>query len=142
MTFSSEPAHLSFPFKRDLQCNAVLKFPSGLKRRSVAPFPPSSLREQCAGASVATACDYMRRVREVEGQLRRQAGKVSQEGIRLERERGHLEKMLRSLKTNLTVNSRSSEERSKRPGTAETVSSSTLKQPHNHNINPQNDLKL
>ena len=85
------------------------------------PFPPASLREHCAAASSAVAGDYMRRVREVEGQLRRQAGRVTEEGTKLERERGHLERTLRSITTNLTVNRRSSEDRSRRPSTAETV---------------------
>ncbi|KAM3614337.1 uncharacterized protein V6R79_012960 [Siganus canaliculatus] len=96
-----------------------MKIPSGSQSSSLAPFPPTSWREQCAGASVAVAGEYMRRVREVEGQLRRQAGRVSQEGIMLERERGHLERMLRSLRAGLTVNKRSSEGRSRKPSAAE-----------------------
>ncbi|KAK5862024.1 hypothetical protein PBY51_017457 [Eleginops maclovinus] len=95
-------------------------FPSGFQRAPVAPFPPTSLREQCAGASVAVTGEYMRRVREVEGQLRRQAGRVTQEGVRLERERGHLDRMLRSLGADLTVNRKSSEGRTRRPATTET----------------------
>ncbi|XP_056142983.1 coiled-coil domain-containing protein 105 [Lampris incognitus] len=81
---------------------------------------PSSLREQCAESSVGVAVEYMRRVREAEGQLRRQAGQVTEEGTRLERERSHLEKMLWSLRNDLQVNRRSTEERSRRPSTTET----------------------
>lgn len=88
----------------------------------MAPFPPSSLRERCASASIAVASEYMRGVREVEGQLRRRAARVTQEAVRLQRERGHLERMLCSLRADLTVNRRSAEGRKKRPSTAETVS--------------------
>ncbi|XP_041843873.1 coiled-coil domain-containing protein 105 [Melanotaenia boesemani] len=95
-------------------------FPSGSHRGSVAPFPPTSLREQCAAASVTVAREYMRRVREVEGQLRRQAARVTEEATKLERERSHLERTLRSITSNLTVNRRSSEGRRKRPATTET----------------------
>ncbi|XP_060905980.1 tektin-like protein 1 [Labrus mixtus] len=95
-------------------------FPSGSQRTFVAPFPPTSLREQCAGASIAVAGDYMRTVREVEGLLRRQASRVRDEGIKLEREKVHLERMLRSLKTHLNINRRSSEGRTRRPSSAET----------------------
>ncbi|XP_004573628.2 tektin-like protein 1 [Maylandia zebra] len=116
------------PRSRDCVCNQKISrrqsagamFPGGSQRTPVAPFPPSSLREQCAGASVAVVADYMRRVREVEVQLRRQAGRVTEEGVKLERERGHLERMLRSLRTNLTINQKSSEGRTRRPSTTET----------------------
>ncbi|MED6260423.1 hypothetical protein ATANTOWER_017908 [Ataeniobius toweri] len=91
---------------------------TGGTRMPVAPFPPSSLREQCAAESVAVVGEYMRRVREVEAQLRRQAGNVVEEQTKLEREQVHLEKTLRSIRTNLSINSRSSESRSRRPATA------------------------
>ncbi|KAJ8290154.1 hypothetical protein GJAV_G00009350 [Gymnothorax javanicus] len=87
----------------------------------VAPFPPPCLREHCAEASVKVAAEYMREVRRVEGQLRRQACKVGQEGIKLERERGYLERMLRSLRKDLVVNQKSMEVRVLRPPPAETV---------------------
>nr|XP_057909965.1 uncharacterized protein tektl1 [Doryrhamphus excisus] len=87
----------------------------------MAPFPPSSLREQCAAASVAVASEYMRQVRDVEVRLRRQAGRVNQEVVKLEKEKGHLQKMLHSLQTSLEVNRRSSERRTKRPAFSETV---------------------
>ncbi|KAM3873020.1 tektin-like protein 1 [Diretmus argenteus] len=108
---------------RDSICKNKMSRPqtTGATRTSVAPFPPPSFREQCAGASVRVASAYMRRVREVEGQLRRQAGRVTQEGTKLERERGHLEKMLHSLRIDLQVNRKSTEGRTKRPSTAETA---------------------
>ncbi|KAM6910427.1 tektin-like protein 1 [Xenentodon cancila] len=93
---------------------------TGATRMFVVPFPPTSQRYQCAAASVAMAADYMRRVREVEGRLRRQAVKVTEEGTKLQRERVHLEGALRSIRTNLTINRRSSEGRSRRPPTTET----------------------
>ncbi|KAG5856606.1 coiled-coil domain-containing protein 105 [Anguilla anguilla] len=86
----------------------------------VAPFPPPCLREQCAEASVRAAGEYMREVRGVEGQLRKQACRVGQEGIKLERERAYLERMLRSLRKDLLVNQKSVEERTLRPPTTET----------------------
>ncbi|XP_028280373.1 coiled-coil domain-containing protein 105-like [Parambassis ranga] len=99
---------------------AAVTVPSPSQRTALAPFPPTSLREQCAAASISVAGEYMRRAREVEVQLRRQAAAVTEEGVKLERERGHLERMLRSLRTNLTINRRSSEGRSLRPHAAET----------------------
>ncbi|XP_036394607.1 coiled-coil domain-containing protein 105 [Megalops cyprinoides] len=85
-----------------------------------APFPPPCLRELCAEASVRVAGEYMRDVRAVEGQLRRQAGRVGQEGIKLEREKGYLERMLRSVRKDMMVNKKSMEERTLRPATTET----------------------
>uniref|UniRef100_A0A3P9DS24 Tektin like 1 n=1 Tax=Maylandia zebra TaxID=106582 RepID=A0A3P9DS24_9CICH len=117
----SSSAAAGVSLKRSDDIELFLKFPGGSQRTPVAPFPPSSLREQCAGASVAVVADYMRRVREVEVQLRRQAGRVTEEGVKLERERGHLERMLRSLRTNLTINQKSSEGRTRRPSTTETM---------------------
>uniref|UniRef100_A0A3Q0T057 Tektin like 1 n=1 Tax=Amphilophus citrinellus TaxID=61819 RepID=A0A3Q0T057_AMPCI len=94
--------------------------PAGSRRTSAAPFPPASMRERCAGASVAAAAQYMRGVREVEVQLRMQAGRVTEEGLKLARDRGHLERMLSSLRTSLTINQGSSKGRTRRLSTAET----------------------
>ncbi|XP_034144982.1 coiled-coil domain-containing protein 105 isoform X2 [Esox lucius] len=95
-------------------------FPYATPTTFEAPFPPPCLRELCAEASVGLAREYMRRVREVEGQLRRQAVQVGQEGTKLERERGHLERMLRSLRNELLINQKSAEGRTRRPATTET----------------------
>ncbi|KAM4736463.1 tektin-like protein 1 [Anableps anableps] len=92
---------------------------TGGTRTPVAPFPPSRLREQCAAESVAVVGEYTRRVREAETRLRRRAGGVSAEGTRLERERVRLERTLRSIRTSLSINARSSESRSRRPATSE-----------------------
>uniref|UniRef100_A0A3B5ARY9 Coiled-coil domain containing 105 n=1 Tax=Stegastes partitus TaxID=144197 RepID=A0A3B5ARY9_9TELE len=96
-----------------------IRLPAGSQGTSLVPFPSSSLREQCAGSSAAVAVHYMRSVREVEIQLRKQAGRVKEEGVRLDRERGHVERMLLSIRTSLTVNRRSWEGRARRPSTAE-----------------------
>ncbi|XP_046887183.1 coiled-coil domain-containing protein 105 isoform X1 [Hypomesus transpacificus] len=87
--------------------------------RFEAPFPPPSLQEQCAEVSVGLAFEYMRGVREVEAQLRRQVSKVSKEATKLERERGHLEKVLQSLKHDIQVNKWSVEGRTRRPASTE-----------------------
>lgn len=68
------------------------------------------------------AFEYMRGVREVEAQLRRQVSKVSKEATKLERERGHLEKVLQSLKHDIQVNKWSVEGRTRRPASTELVS--------------------
>ncbi|KAG7276571.1 hypothetical protein CRUP_019621, partial [Coryphaenoides rupestris] len=64
--------------------------------------------------STATASEYTRWVRGVELRLRRQAGRASQERTKLERERAHLEMMLRSLRRDLQVNRESAERRTER----------------------------
>uniref|UniRef100_A0A8C5FS31 Tektin like 1 n=1 Tax=Gadus morhua TaxID=8049 RepID=A0A8C5FS31_GADMO len=74
----------------------------------------ASLRERCARQSTATAGEYMRWVREVELRLRRQAGRSSQEIAKLERERAHLEMMLRSIRNDLQVNRESAGQRTER----------------------------
>ena len=56
----------------------------------------------------------MRWVREVELRLRRQAGRSSQEIAKLERERAHLEMMLRSIRNDLQVNRESAGQRTER----------------------------
>ncbi|XP_030606487.1 coiled-coil domain-containing protein 105 [Archocentrus centrarchus] len=116
------------PRSRDCVCKnkisrpqtAAAMLPAGSRRTAAAPFPPASMRERCAGASVAAAAQYMRGVREVEVQLRMQAGRVTEEGLKLARDRGHLERMLSSLRTSLTINQGSSKGRTRRPSTAET----------------------
>ncbi|XP_018596304.1 coiled-coil domain-containing protein 105 isoform X2 [Scleropages formosus] len=82
------------------------------------------LREQCGDDSVVAAVGYMRCVRGAEGQLRGLAAKVWLECRKLEREQGHLEKMLRILRKDILVNRKSVEDRTLRPATTET----TLKQ--------------
>ncbi|XP_056300657.1 coiled-coil domain-containing protein 105 [Pseudoliparis swirei] len=89
-------------------------FPRGPRGTSRA-FPPPGGREQCTGAGVAAVREYMRGVRQAEGRLRRRAGAVSQEAVKLQRGRGHLERTLRSIRTDRSVNGRSSEGRSRRP---------------------------
>ncbi|XP_035606742.1 coiled-coil domain-containing protein 105 [Oncorhynchus keta] len=86
----------------------------------VVPFPPPCLREQCAEASVGVAREYMRSVREMEGEIRRQAGRVAHECVKLERERGLLERMLRSLRCEMLINKKSVEGRTIRPASTET----------------------
>ncbi|XP_075899404.1 tektin-like protein 1 [Nelusetta ayraudi] len=109
---------------RECICRNIIRRPSTARSTSktppLVPFPPASWRDVCARASCDVANDYMRRVREVEGTLRRQACTVTEESNKLERERLHLEMMLRSLTAYLTVNSKSSAGRTKRPSTAET----------------------
>lgn len=80
------------------------------------------MREQCADFSVRLANEYMRGVREVEVQLRRQASKVTKEGIKLERERGYLDGMLQSLSRDIQVNMWSVKGRTMKPPTTEMVS--------------------
>ncbi|KPP57344.1 hypothetical protein Z043_124949, partial [Scleropages formosus] len=77
------------------------------------------LREQCGDDSVVAAVGYMRCVRGAEGQLRGLAAKVWLECRKLEREQGHLEKMLRILRKDILVNRKSVEDRTLRPATTE-----------------------
>uniref|UniRef100_A0A8C1GS69 Coiled-coil domain containing 105 n=1 Tax=Cyprinus carpio TaxID=7962 RepID=A0A8C1GS69_CYPCA len=85
------------------------------------PFPLPVLRDQSAVVSTGMAGEYMRGVREVEGRLRRQAGRVTQEGTRVEHQRERLEKLLRSLRRALLVNQQSVDCRKFRPATTETL---------------------
>ncbi|XP_026111211.1 coiled-coil domain-containing protein 105-like [Carassius auratus] len=85
------------------------------------PFPPPALRDQSAVVSTGMAGEYMRGVREVEGHLRRQAGRVTQEGTRVEHQREQLEKLLRNLRKALLVNQQSTDGRTFRPATTETI---------------------
>lgn len=86
-----------------------------------APFPSPALREQSAGLSVAMAAEYIRAVRQVEGYLRRQAGRITEETTRLNHQKEKLEKLLRSVRTALLINQKATDERTRRP-TTETVS--------------------
>lgn len=85
------------------------------------PFPPPVLRDQGAVVSTGMVGEYMRGVREVEGHLRRRAGRVTQEGTRVEHQRERLEKLLRSLRRALQVNQQSADGRTFRPATTETI---------------------
>lgn len=85
------------------------------------PFPPPALREQSAGLSVALAAEYTRAVRQVEGHLRRQAGRIAEKATRLDHQKEKLEKLLRSVRTSLLINQKTTDERTRRPAT-ETVS--------------------
>ncbi|XP_016123523.1 coiled-coil domain-containing protein 105-like [Sinocyclocheilus grahami] len=95
-----------------------LELTSGVMSR---PFPPPALRDQSAVVSTGMTGEYMRGVREVEGHLRRQAGRVTQEGTRVEHQREQLEKLLRSLRKALLVNQQSADGRTFRPATTETI---------------------
>lgn len=86
------------------------------------PFPPPALRDQSAEASIGLAGEYMRAVREVEGRLRREAGKVTQEATKLQHQREQLEKLLRSFRKALLVNQQSTDGRTLRPTGTERVS--------------------
>ncbi|KAF7700255.1 coiled-coil domain-containing protein 105 [Silurus meridionalis] len=81
------------------------------------PFPPPALREQSAGLSKALSAEYTRAVRQVEGNLRRQAGRINEAATRLNHQKEKLEKLLRSVRTALLVNKKTTEERTRRPAT-------------------------
>lgn len=81
------------------------------------PFPPPALREQSAGLSVAVAAEYTRAVRQVEGHLRRQAGRITEEATRLDHQKEKLEKLLRSVRSALLINQKTTDERTRRPAT-------------------------
>ncbi|XP_045082538.1 uncharacterized protein LOC121553470 [Coregonus clupeaformis] len=108
-------ASINSDHKPQGQCSEMLPPPHVWFR-----FPPPCFREQCAEASVGVAGEYMRGVREVEGEIRRKAVRVAQECIKLERERGLLERMLRSLRCEMLINKKSVEGRTMRPATTET----------------------
>uniref|UniRef100_W5K143 Tektin like 1 n=1 Tax=Astyanax mexicanus TaxID=7994 RepID=W5K143_ASTMX len=84
------------------------------------PFPSPALRDQSAEVSISLAGKYMRGVREVEGWLRREAGKVTQEATKLQHQRERLEKLLWSFRKALLVNQQSTDGRKCRPATTET----------------------
>ncbi|KAK2831619.1 hypothetical protein Q7C36_016705 [Tachysurus vachellii] len=81
------------------------------------PFPSPALREQSAGLSTAVAAEYTRAVRQVEGCLRRQAGRITEEATRLDHQKEKLEKLLRSVRTALRINQNTTDERARRPAT-------------------------
>ncbi|KAG1952221.1 hypothetical protein F2P79_010176 [Pimephales promelas] len=85
------------------------------------PFPLPALRDQSALVSAGMVGEYTRGVREVEGHLRRQAGRVTQEDTRVEHLRERLEKLLCSLRKALLVNQQSADGRTFRPPTTETM---------------------
>uniref|UniRef100_A0A3B3SRG0 Tektin like 1 n=1 Tax=Paramormyrops kingsleyae TaxID=1676925 RepID=A0A3B3SRG0_9TELE len=111
------------PGRKEVTVNEHV-FPFQRPRSAILPFysavSPPFLRERCLDAGTGVAVGYMRCVRSVELLLRRQAGKVWLECVKLERERGHLEDMLKTLRKNLMVNRRSVEDRTLRPALTET----------------------
>lgn len=84
-------------------------------------FLPPALREKSAGFSAAVTAEYTRAVRQVEGHLRRQAGRITEEATRLDHQKEKLEKLLRSVRTALFINQKTTDQRTRKPAT-ETVS--------------------
>lgn len=84
-------------------------------------FLPPALREKSAGFSAAVTAEYTRAVRQVEGHLRRQAGRITEEATRLDHQKEKLEKLLQRVRTALFINQKTTDERTRKPAT-ETVS--------------------